>query len=51
VSLVDGGKKPRLYIQQGHIHANLTGAGVILHYYTTAQEAPVAAPTQHTQTG
>jgi hypothetical protein len=51
VSLVDGGKKPRLYIQQGHIHANLTGAGVILHYYTTAQEAPVAAPTQHIQTG
>ena len=44
ISVVDGGKKPRLYIQRGSLLANLTGGALILQKYIEAQQGgPTAA--------
>jgi len=39
--LMDNGK-PRLYIRQGHIHANLVGGAEVVRHYEAAQGDPVA---------
>jgi len=41
VVMIDG-CKPRLYIKQGHIHANLTGGAEVARAYSAAQGDPVA---------
>lgn len=41
VIMIDNGK-PRLYIKQGHIHANLTGGAEIARHYCAAQGDPLA---------
>jgi hypothetical protein len=42
VIAMDGGK-PRLFIKQGHIHANLISAAEVSRHYQEAQGAPVGA--------
>lgn len=39
---VDGGRKPKLYIRQGHIHANLQRPAEVERHYAAAQGDPVA---------
>lgn len=39
---VDGGRKPKLYIKQGHIHANLQRPAEVERHYAAAQGDPVA---------
>ena len=38
--LIDGGRKPRLFIRDGHIHANLTSAVEVARLYSAAQGDP-----------
>lgn len=38
---VDGGRKPKLYIKQGHIHANLQRPAEVERHYAAAQGDPV----------
>lgn len=42
---VDGGRKPRLYIKQGHIHANLSRPAEVERHYAAAQGDAVARGT------
>ena len=37
VIMIDDGKKPRLYIKNGHIHANLTNPAEVSRLYQEAQ--------------
>ena len=39
---VDAGRKPKLYIKDGHIHANLQRPAEVERYYSAAQGDPVA---------
>ena len=43
VIAMDGGK-PRLFIKQGHIHANLTNGAEVARQYQEAQGSPVGGP-------